>query len=69
MVADPPPQGKAGESNPLIRSCDCALRPGRRRPKHRFYEKRGFKELQQTDLPKALPVMAVDSKFYALSLS
>ena len=36
---------------------------------HRFYEKKGFKELQKADLPKAFPVMAVDSKFYVLSLS
>lgn len=35
---------------------------------HRFYEKKGFKELQQADLPKAFPVMAVDSKFYVLSI-
>ena len=35
---------------------------------HRFYEKKGFKELQQADLPKAFPVMAVDSKFYVLRI-
>ncbi len=69
MVADPMPQGKAAESNPLIRSCDGALRSGRRHPKRPFYEKRGFKDPQQTDLPKTFPAMAVDSKFYALSLS
>jgi N-acetylglutamate synthase-like GNAT family acetyltransferase len=33
---------------------------------HRFYEKRGFRELPKAELPKAFPVMAVDSKFYAL---
>ena len=33
---------------------------------HRFYEKRNFKELQKAGLPKAFPVMAVDSKFYVL---
>src|SRR5712675_1393450 len=36
---------------------------------HRFYEKKGFKELQKADLPKAFPIMAVDSKFYVLSVS
>jgi N-acetylglutamate synthase-like GNAT family acetyltransferase len=36
---------------------------------HRFYEKKGFEELQKAELPKAFPVMAVDSKFYVLSLS
>jgi N-acetylglutamate synthase-like GNAT family acetyltransferase len=36
---------------------------------HRFYEKKGFRELQKADLPKTFPVMAVDSKFYALRVS
>ena len=36
---------------------------------HRFYEKRDFKELQKAGLPKAFPVMAVDSKFYVLRVS
>lgn len=36
---------------------------------HRFYEKKGFKELQRAGLPKAFPIMAVDSKFYVLSVS
>ena len=36
---------------------------------HRFYEKKGFRELHKADLPKTFPVMAVDSKFYALKLS
>jgi GNAT superfamily N-acetyltransferase len=36
---------------------------------HRFYEKRGFKELPKAGLPKAFPVMAVDSKFYALRVA
>jgi N-acetylglutamate synthase-like GNAT family acetyltransferase len=35
---------------------------------HRFYEKKGFEELQKAELPGAFPVMAVDSKFYVLSL-
>jgi N-acetylglutamate synthase-like GNAT family acetyltransferase len=35
----------------------------------RFYEKKGFKELQKAALPKTFPIMAVDSKFYVLSLS
>lgn len=33
---------------------------------HRFYEKRGFRELSKAELPKTFSVMAVDSKFYAL---
>jgi GNAT superfamily N-acetyltransferase len=36
---------------------------------HRFYEKQGFKELEKAGLPKAFPIMAVDSKFYVLSVS
>ena len=36
---------------------------------HRFYEKKGFEELPKASLPKAFPVMAVDSKFYVLNLS
>ena len=36
---------------------------------HRFYEKRGFTELSKAELPKAFPVMAVDSKFYALRVA
>jgi len=36
---------------------------------HRFYEKRDFRELQKAGLPKAFPIMAVDSKFYVLKVS
>lgn len=36
---------------------------------HRFYEKRGFRELPKAELPVAFPVMAVDSKFYVLRVS
>jgi N-acetylglutamate synthase-like GNAT family acetyltransferase len=36
---------------------------------HRFYEKKGFWELQKADLPRTFPVMAVDSKFYVLRVS
>lgn len=38
------------------------------RAAHRFYEKHGFAELARSDLPSSFPVMAVDSKFYRLSL-
>ena len=31
---------------------------------HRFYEKHGFSEIQQAELPAAFPVMSVDTKFY-----
>jgi N-acetylglutamate synthase-like GNAT family acetyltransferase len=31
---------------------------------HRFYEKNGFIEIEKNDLPKAFPVMQVDTKFY-----
>jgi N-acetylglutamate synthase-like GNAT family acetyltransferase len=31
---------------------------------HRFYEKNGFLEIQQTELPPSFPVMSVDTKFY-----
>lgn len=36
---------------------------------HRFYEKRDFREMPKAELPKAFPVMAVDSKFYVLRVS
>jgi N-acetylglutamate synthase-like GNAT family acetyltransferase len=31
---------------------------------HRFYEKNGFSEIKQTELPASFPVMSVDTKFY-----
>ena len=31
---------------------------------HRFYEKNGFQEISKEELPKAFPVMQVDTKFY-----
>ncbi|MGC8495130.1 MAG: GNAT family N-acetyltransferase [Syntrophobacteraceae bacterium] len=31
---------------------------------HRFYEKNGFAEISQNELPPAFPIMAVDTKFY-----
>ena len=36
---------------------------------HRFYEKSGFAEIPQTDLPAAFPVMSVDTKFYVRSIA
>lgn len=35
---------------------------------HRFYEKNGFRELSREALPADFPVMAVDTRFYGLSL-
>lgn len=35
---------------------------------HRFYEKHGFIEVDQSTLPSAFPVMAIDSKFYRYTL-
>ena len=35
---------------------------------HRFYEKNGFSEIEQSALPAAFPVMAVDTKFYRSGL-
>lgn len=35
---------------------------------HRFYEKNGFAEVTKETLPKRFPVMAVDTKFYCISL-
>lgn len=35
---------------------------------HRFYEKHGFHEVPKHTLPASFPLMAVDSKFYALDL-
>lgn len=35
---------------------------------HRFYEKHGFNEVAVADLPSAFPLMAVDNKFYRLTL-
>ncbi len=36
---------------------------------HRFYEKRGFKELAKEDLPANFPIMKVDTRFYNYNLS
>ncbi|PQZ26431.1 GNAT family N-acetyltransferase [Ochrobactrum vermis] len=35
---------------------------------HRFYEKNGFFEISREDLPRSFPLMAVDTKFYAIEL-
>ena len=35
---------------------------------HRFYEKKGFSELQKAALPGAFPIMVVDTKFYVLTV-
>lgn len=35
---------------------------------HRFYEKNGFTEIQSSLLPKAFPVMKVDTKFYKFQI-
>ena len=35
---------------------------------HRFYEKNGFREIAREALPGSFPIMAVDTKFYALAL-
>jgi len=35
---------------------------------HRFYEKNGFVELTESELPKQFPVVHVDSKFYVCAL-
>ncbi|BCS98669.1 N-acetyltransferase [Desulfoluna limicola] len=35
---------------------------------HRFYEKSGFSTINKNDLPKAFPVMAVDSRFYTYAV-
>jgi predicted N-acetyltransferase YhbS len=35
---------------------------------HRFYEKNGFREIAQTELPASFPVMTVDTKFYRRAL-
>lgn len=31
---------------------------------HRFYEKNGFSEIKQSELPPSFPIMTVDTKFY-----
>jgi N-acetylglutamate synthase-like GNAT family acetyltransferase len=31
---------------------------------HRFYEKHGFTEIQQSDLPEAFPVLKIQARFY-----
>ena len=35
---------------------------------HRFYEKNGFTEISQTELPDAFPLVKVDSKFYCFQV-
>lgn len=34
---------------------------------HRFYEKNGFKEIDEQDLPVNFPIMEVDKRFYCYS--
>jgi len=36
---------------------------------HRFYEKNGFVRIDRRELPETFPLMAVDTRFYALRLS
>lgn len=35
---------------------------------HRFYEKHGFELIDKAELPASFPLMAVDTRFYALTL-
>lgn len=35
---------------------------------HRFYEKNGFIECSEKDLPSSFPIMSVDKKFYRITL-
>ena len=35
---------------------------------HRFYEKRGFLEIEKKELPVSFPLMIVDTKFYKYSV-
>lgn len=35
---------------------------------HRFYEKNGFTEIKKEALPKAFPIMVVDTKFYRIGV-
>jgi N-acetylglutamate synthase-like GNAT family acetyltransferase len=35
---------------------------------HRFYEKNGFAQIERHQLPDSFPLMAVDTRFYAISL-
>ena len=35
---------------------------------HRFYEKNGFREIAQAELPSSFPIMLVDTKFYSRAL-
>jgi len=35
---------------------------------HRFYEKHGFALIEQDQLPAGFPLMAVDTRFYAMTL-
>lgn len=32
---------------------------------HRFYERNGFREISQAELPESFPLVAVDTRFYA----
>ena len=36
---------------------------------HRFYEKNGFLLIERSALPSIFPLMAVDTRFYALRLA
>jgi predicted N-acetyltransferase YhbS len=35
---------------------------------HRFYAKSGFREIRASELPASFPRMAVDTRFFAISL-
>ena len=35
---------------------------------HRFYEKSGFRRVDEQDLPESFPRMAVDTRFYRIDL-
>ena len=35
---------------------------------HRFYEKYGFVEISQEQLPKSFPIMSIDTKFYSIEI-
>lgn len=36
---------------------------------HRFYEKQGFREIAQRQLPPSFPVMSVDTRFYTRAVA
>ena len=58
----------------LIHAADCGIKrvflgtTSKFIAAHRFYSKNGFEEIEKNMLPPEFPLMAVDTKFYMMTL-